>query len=337
MIKMSKMVQKGSLAVLAVYFVSMIAGPAMGFSGAAGKIKYVINAYQYLGDSATDVLVKGTSYHIAVICQNEGAPVTQLNVVLPAGFEMLKTPASGKMWPWLKDWTHSFEIKAPEKAGQYQWEFSGKDDQVRNVDFSASIEVVADLVSYNAEKNSQKAAQEAVAAEAASLQERTVSISPDKTIVFPKGFESENPKTKYFAVAGIILGIGAASYTLSNQKDNMAVITPFYALMLGVAVVVEVVGGWALGSMVDRSVDGVVNQNTDIAWINLPNKDNSQKAIRPGNIIYISAPLSLYQQPVAGTTVGAIKQGEFRRVLGSSEIDGSIWYKIKRTDKPIFN
>jgi hypothetical protein len=89
--------------------------------------------------------------------------------------------------------------------------------------------------------------------------------------------------------------------------------------------------------MVDRSVDGVVNQNTDIAWINLPNKDNSQKAIRPGNIIYISAPLSLYQQPVAGTTVGAIKQGEFRRVLGSSEIDGSIWYKIKRTDKPIFN
>ena len=323
--------------VFVVYLISVLAGSSYGLSGISGKIKYDINAYQYLGDSSTDVLEKGNSYYMEVICQNEGAPVTQLNVVLPAGFKMLKQPASGKMWPWLKDWTHSFKIKSPENAGEYQISFSGKDDQARNINFDASIEVVADLTRYKAEEVEKKAAREQVSAEAASLQDRTVMISADKVIVFPKGFESENPKINYFAFTGTVLGIGAAVYTLNSQKDNMAVIIPIYDLMLGVVVVAEVIAGGALGSIIDRSVDSSINQNTNVAWVNLPNKDNSQNLIKPGNIIYISEPLPLYQQSVIGTTIGTIKQGEFRRVLSSKDFDGSIWYKVKITDKPLFN
>ncbi|MFA6549049.1 MAG: hypothetical protein WCT39_03875, partial [Candidatus Margulisiibacteriota bacterium] len=155
----NKYVRILSVTIFVLYFVSMVVGPSYGqeslvgdgskheveselygWKGTATGIEYEIHVFTLF--NVYEVLTRGSTEDIRIVCQNNGEPVNELNISLPDGFELVEKYEAKKPWPWLKNWTHSFKIKTPQQAGIYQIAFTGKDIKSRDITFEVPITVV---------------------------------------------------------------------------------------------------------------------------------------------------------------------------------------------------
>jgi hypothetical protein len=333
MTNINKIIKHFSILIAIIYFVSMIAGPSYGlkegsnsiqygivfgpsygWKGTSNNVKFEIVVHQYSGEPYK-VMTKGSTYFIQIICQNDTHSVPDLNISLPDGFGYIEKYNAKKQWPWADNWVHSFKVKSPVKEGVYQISFNGKDVNNKSFNFEIPITVADDILKYEAEESAKK-----------SLQERTVIIPDGKTIIFPKGFESENKRQYYFTIIGGGIGLALA---VNSLKDNMVALIFPVSTMLCVA-------GSVVGALPGLHVDYTIYKNTDVGWINEKKDIQPPELTENADILYSSVPHDIYSKPSEGTIVGRINQGEFRRILDSKKINNSTWYKVKIEDNPAY-
>ena len=129
--------------VLVVYSVSMIAGPAFGWQGIDGNIKYDIHIDRFLDYESYKTLTTDSSYKLALLAWNNDVPIKELTLVLPPNFELkysdvdkaLITGEKGRL---------NFGIRTPKQAGKSIFVFRGKDIKGNNVEFTVPMTVASE-------------------------------------------------------------------------------------------------------------------------------------------------------------------------------------------------